>query len=523
MRFFRPTLADALFVLLLLRVLQLGSVDLFNDPGTGWHLRTGGGIVACAAVPIADSYSYTRRGYDWVETQWLADVLMSVAYNLGGYPLLALVTAVLIAALFRWIYRRQVTAGGWPAIAILTTLAAVCAASVHFLARPLVASSIGVPLSFWWATQYARGRVSAKRLWLLVPIAAVWANCHPGVLGGIVTVVICGLGALASAVLPFNGYRRGELAQRGLLLLLAGAGMGAATLVNPYGLDWHLWVLRLMKMKVLAGYVDEWLPPSWADPSTVAAALLVGVAVWGTIVRRKGTALGEALVLGFWTVQGFSSVRHIPLLAMIAALQVGRVLAGATVDWRALRRLGARVPLFSAAIRDAEARTGGGLASLVAVCLSGLVAWSGMQISAVGLHGAGPSADRFSTGAVACLSSKPSVGPIFNDLTHGGTLIHELPDVAVFVDDRFGLYGEDFFLQYRDVVKYPDEFAERALSRWRIETVLIGTHLALCDWLAENEEWREAYRDEVAAVFTKRDPALAANDVPGEQSNCVTP
>ena len=92
-RFCTPTLADAMFVLLLLRVLQLGTTNLFNDPGTGWHLRTGHEILATGAVPVADTYSYTRAGQPWVATQWLADAIMSVAYAVGGYPLLALITA----------------------------------------------------------------------------------------------------------------------------------------------------------------------------------------------------------------------------------------------------------------------------------------------------------------------------------------------------------------------------------------------------------------------------------------------
>lgn len=211
-----PTLADAAFVLLLLRVLQLGATDLFNDPGTGWHLRAGHQIVATGSVPTTDTYSYTRAGRPWVETQWLADVVMALGHAAGGYSLLALISAVLLAGLFRWIYRTQVAGGGWPTVALLITFTAAGAASMHFLARPLLVSLIGIPLCFWWATQYARGQIPAWKVWLLVPIAVVWCNLHPGVLGGMATVGLCGLGLFGASLwsrtrrTPTDSLQRGS-------------------------------------------------------------------------------------------------------------------------------------------------------------------------------------------------------------------------------------------------------------------------------------------------------------------------
>ena len=49
-------------------------------------------------------------------------------------------------------------------------------------------------------------------------------------------------------------------------MLLVAAAMGAATLVNPYGLGWHAWVASLMSMEALGRYVNEWLAPAWNDP-----------------------------------------------------------------------------------------------------------------------------------------------------------------------------------------------------------------------------------------------------------------
>ncbi|HUU82154.1 MAG TPA: hypothetical protein VM243_01500 [Phycisphaerae bacterium] len=502
-----PTLADALFVLLLLRVLQLGATDLFNDPGTGWHLRTGHQIVATGSVPTIDAYSYTRAAQPWVETQWLADVLMALAHAVGGYTLLALISAVLLAGLFRWIYRTQVEAGGWPTIALLITFAAAGAAAMHFLARPLLASSIGVPLCFWWASQYARARIAAWKLWLLVPMAAVWCNLHPGVLGGIATVGLCGFGVLATSLWPMVSRKRPGEWQRGVRLIVVASAMGAATLANPYGVHWHVWVVQLMGSQALPEYVEEWRPLAWHEPAALLGGLLVAVALVATVLRRKRTTGAEALVILFWIFQGFSSARHMPLTAMIVALQLGRILPDLRTHRPLLLRIGRRLPLFSDQIRQTEARTSGGLASLGCVALLAGLSAIGLRLPVLGLGVAGPSPQRFSPGAVAFLRTHAPPGPVFNDLSYGGTLIRDLPGLPVFADDRFGLYGEDFVVQYCRAVFEPEHNAARLLDRWRIRTVLTAAKLPLCTWLDRQPEWTRVFHDQAAAIHVRQPTA----------------
>lgn len=286
-------------------------------------------------------------------------------------------------------------------------------------------------------------------------------------------------------------------------MTVAGA-MAAATLINPYGLGWHGWIGRLMQMRTLPLYVDEWLAPIWHEPTTVAAGLLLLVLVVTRPWRRSRMTGAEAVVVIFWTVQAAGSARHVPLLGLILALQLGRVLKDVRIGWPWLRRLGAKVPIFSDEIRTNETRTPGGLVSLAALAaMAGLLA-SGTTVAAIGLGVAGPPATRFSPQAVAYLRDHPPTGRLFNDVNYGGTLIRDLPAVPVFADDRFGLYGDRFLEQYRAVVLEPADHAAELLDRWSIQTVLIGPHLPLCDWLADDPGWRQGFTDQAAVIFTRR-------------------
>ncbi len=221
--------------------------------------------------------------------------------------------------------------------------------------------------------------------------------------------------------------------------MLIALAMGAATLVNPYGIQWHLWVVQLIGSPTLAKYIDEWRPLPWGASEALLGGLLVAVAVIATAIRRKGTTVAEAVVVLFWVFQGIASTRHVPLAAMIVALQLGRILGGVRTSSPALLRIGRWLPLFSEEIRRNESRAGGGLVSVACVTLLTLLLAAGLEVPAIGLGVAGPPQDRFSDQAVAFLRFNIPAGPLFNDLNYGGTLIRDLPSVPVFVDDRFGL------------------------------------------------------------------------------------
>jgi len=526
----RVTLADVVFLLLLLRVLQLGATALFNDPGTGWHLRTGQEILVTLRVPTFDPFSSTCGGHAWVATQWLGDVVLAWMEGLGGYSLIAVMIAAAIAAVFRWMYRTHVANGGWPAIAVVVTLAASAAASGHFLARPLVATTIGVPLSFWWATQYVRGRGGAGCVWLLVPIAAVWTNCHPGVLGGIATVGLCGVGTVLGSVLKACSAGRldstsgndarlrsvaacwREYCGRGFILLAAAGAMGTATLLNPYGTGWHSWIAKLMAMKSLARYVDEWRPPGWYEPQTLAAGALVVTLVASSVWRRGRIRMGEGVVILFWAAQSTGSARHVPLLGMVVGLQLARALAGGDAGGSAgAIRSGSdwfgRSLLFSEAIRTRETRAGGGLLSAGVVAALVVLLANGVRAPAIGLGTAGPPSSKFSASAVAYLRMHPPVGRMFNDLNYGGTLVHDVPQTKIFADDRFELYGEKFIEAYVGAVLRPGEHAGALLDQWGVDSALVGVHLPICGWLREQPGWTEVYCDATAAVFRRGDRA----------------
>ena len=66
-------------------VLLVSGNRLLNDSDTYWQISMGQWIIDHAALPRADTYSFTKAGEPWTSSSWLAQVLLASAYTMGGW------------------------------------------------------------------------------------------------------------------------------------------------------------------------------------------------------------------------------------------------------------------------------------------------------------------------------------------------------------------------------------------------------------------------------------------------------
>jgi hypothetical protein len=106
-------------------------------------------------------------------------------------------------------------------------------------------------------------------------------------------------------------------------------------------------------------------------------------------------------------------------------------------------------------------------------------------------------------GAVAYVQAERPPGPMFNSYNWGGYLLFMLwPDYPVFVDGRTDLYDDAFLRQYLSTY-VADEGWQESLDEYGIHLVIVETNSLLAKFLRLEPTWQEAYRDEMAAVFTR--------------------
>ena len=153
------------------------SNSLLEDPDTLWHLRTGRWILDHASFPVVDSYSYTAVGQRWISVEWLAEIIFSLAYTIGEWRGVVLLSAFLCAAIIAtlsWYLLRNLRFS----VAIAWTAITAVAISPHFLARPHLFSYLLIVV--WTITivdSYDKTDFKPSTLELCI-IIVIWANMH---------------------------------------------------------------------------------------------------------------------------------------------------------------------------------------------------------------------------------------------------------------------------------------------------------------------------------------------------------
>lgn len=486
-----PSLPDLFLAVVLLAVWGRAEAGqrLLADGDTGWHIRTGELILASGSVPAHDPFSFSRPGEPWFAWEWLADVALALAYRwqeLAGVAGLAILMIGLSAMLlFAWLLRRG--AGFW--IAAVTGLAVCSASSAHFLARPHLFSLLCWVTALWILDEDRRH--PSRRIWLLVPCAAVWANLHGG--------FIAWLGTLALLVLvSVVGRNRPEASRYGLLLVLS----AAATLVNPYGWRLHQHVLAYLSSPWIQNSVQEYQSPSFRSESMLVFAilLLAGVAAASRALARREWFEG-ALVFG-WALAALWSTRHIPIYAMAAAPVIAaewgrwwRERAARSAPRSRIRILWEIGQLFGRRWRP----------SLWASVLGALVFWALLPARVSFAESRFPVA---AVSATAGLLAPGSAAPrILTSDQWGDYLIFRLyPRQRVFYDGRSDFYGSELGREYQQLQAAGPRWPE-ILARYDFEILLLPIEWPLVRVLERDPGWHLVYRDAVAQLMTRR-PSL---------------
>jgi len=505
--------ATAVFVGVLLFLMVAGRSRFFRDPGTFWHVRFGQQMLQTGELIRHDSCSFTMPGKPWVPTQWAAECAMALIHRLAGWDGLLLATAVILAAVYAWIAGRSDRAGLHPlGIVALTVL--VLAASAHqFHVRPLVVSIALLGPTFALLVDVEARVVPLRRLWWLVPLFALWANLHGGVLGGLGTVglVVGGwtLARMLGRSSPLES-RRQVAAAAGLV-----AACTIATLVNPYGLELPRTWLRVLSLP-LADLVQEHAPLWRAGGVELTATLVLAgvyVVVLAGVLPRQPRAVW--LLPLVWFGLAMMRNRHAPLFAVTAAVALVDMLP--QTRWAAwlARDDWLRLPGKDANRTARRRGWRGALIPATVVALALLLQTAAVSVPVLGRGWTRLDPSRWPTALRDELAqidqasaTRPAPIRIFNDDCFGGFLIYYTPHLKIFVDDRFELYGRQFLEAFVDAKQNDPARLEPWAREYGIEYALVPSGSRLDGYLRAAEAWTPiGPRTPAATLYRRQDTA----------------
>jgi hypothetical protein len=511
-----PSIADLIFVALLgTLVFTPLSVRLLGDAGIGWHIRAGQQILATHAVPRVDSFS-TQIQKPWIAWEWLYDVIVGWLESSAGLNGVVWFTAIVIATVFAVLFQLLVKRGTNVVIALLLTLLAMSASTIHFLARPHVVSWLCTLVWFWIldSTESAAPR-SNRNLWLLPLLVLIWVNVHGGFLLGFGLLGVFWVGSLWTW-LRFRDSRIEESFQkiaagkRARALALVGLASAAASFVNPYGWNLHAHIYSYLSNRFLMEHIEEFQSPNFHGMAQKCFLMLLLIAIAALAARAQKLTLSGILVVLFAVSAGLYASRNVPASSILLALMIGPMIP-------AFGRTS-----FVERMRGVDFMMRGHLWPITATVATLGIAIHGARAGSAQLMNAHFDAQRMPVAAVGFLHDQEAPALAANDASAarlpqcrphsavlspdywGGYLIYRLyPDNKVVIDDRHDFYGEGFLTEYLTMVHVEPGWGK--FLQWRGACLLLPTKAALAQILTETPAWKTAYRDDVAVVFVRTD------------------
>jgi hypothetical protein len=232
-----------------------------------WQLATGRWIVEHRALPLTDPFALASTRGEWIDGEWLYEVVLYGAHSLLGLNGLSFVKGLLCAAIFTcaFLFARR---NGDEGTALLATSVAFAGAAPLLDLRPSAVAALLVVLM-----------LGARKTWAKVLITIVWVNVHP------------------SALLA-------PIAGRSPWCLLA-------LLVNPHGYKAILAPIELTAFVNSGAFVNaEWLPSLPGQFPLLYLSIAAAIALYAMQPKRDWVRVALLAMFAFLAVR---HVRNQPL------------------------------------------------------------------------------------------------------------------------------------------------------------------------------------------------------------------
>ncbi|MFL5241917.1 MAG: hypothetical protein ACJ8FY_07395 [Gemmataceae bacterium] len=474
-----------LLIIALYAIPIVATVRAITDLDIWWHLRVGQWIVENQAVPTTDHFALPTAHSPWIAYSWLFEVLVYWLYQhfglLGLVAYRVILSLAIMASLHRLIAKRE------PRLLLgcLLAGAAVSAFMQSLNERPWLFTIL---FTIWTldAILDLRSGIITKRVWLLPLAYIVWANLHIQFVYGF---LLLGAACISPAIdrTRYDRFARDAICPLGgpewRRLIVLTTLCVLATLINPYHFRLYGVVYEYATQPGPYRLVVELTAMDFREIWDWLVLGLTGLAVF-SLGRRRGLSVFEILILAGSAYLSFHTRRDSWLVAIVSAA----ILASRN------KESPAAVAQFSITWKRAVGLAGG-LACILALT------FLTKQITEANLHN--EVAKRFPVGAAQFVKHRKLAGPLYNHFNWGGYLIEALPDLAVAIDGRTNLHGDERIARF--------ERTWNGLPGWQADPDLAAAGVIIADCstplanlLRDDDRFQLEYADEVACVFVKK-------------------
>jgi hypothetical protein len=479
------------------------------DTDTWWHLRSGQYILETRSIPTADPFSHTRGGQPWIDHGWLAQTFWYALFALGGWAGLSLGLAALVTIAFGLVWLATPGDQHAPGSSCVTTwtvsqgyirafsiiLGAITSA-VIWVARPQMVSFLLAGLVLLMLERYKRA--GQRWVYAMPLVTLAWANIHGGYA---IAFMLLAAYVVGETFNRLTGHRDDPVLSWRQINVLIGVAVVSFSVVaiNPHG--WQMWIypFRTVGIGALRDYIQEWRSPNFHLTMTwpFVAMLMLTLAAMGRSPRRVDWT--DLALVGMWGAGSLFAARNIGIFGLMVTPILARY-AGAA--WGHYLPVGQR-PRGTGQAPAAKRRLAFAWLNWLLLGLVVLAALVKINLALAPSAVAQVEEETLPYGAVRFIQAESLPGPMFNSYNWGGYLIFRLwPEYPVYIDGRTDLYDDAFIRRYLNVMVAGDGW-EQTLEDDGINLVLVESGSTPAKFLRHDLDWTEAYRDEIAVVFTR--------------------
>jgi hypothetical protein len=448
---------------------SMATIDL------AYQIRAGNIMLDTHRVLRTDLFTFTESGRPWLNQQWGGEILLALLFRAGGWAVIDLARAVIVATSFWLLYLACRARGAGIRPAAWLSLGALLVAIYGFVPRPQMFAFLLFALTLW---------IVAKRihhpplLWLLPPVTLVWANLHgsfillPGVL-----------------FLTWLEDRQKDEPWARTTALAALACVAAAT-VNPYGLRIWRYVIDLSTNPEVRRTIEEWQPPRPTTPigfvffaSVIAVAAIV-------VHHRRLISWPRLLTLAAFFVIGATAVRGIIWWALAAPIMIADVFPDRTVP------------------KDEPRAVNTAIGVLLAVVAVGFLPWfrplfTSTANSGTATDGLLSYSPNFYTSVVA--ARVPPGARIFVSEIWASWFEFQVPQDPVMIDPRIELFSTAIWNDYDDISNAADG-GEQILARWKVDVLALSDvqQPDLISAIRNDPNWDVLYEDHNGVLLIRK-------------------
>ncbi len=451
-----------------------------------YHTKTGEIILRNLSVPDHDIFSFTAPNLEWINHQWLSQVLLAVGHHFLGDSGFDIFMFVFILSPLLMLYILLEKNNVSLPVRVFTLCFALSLLSQRAEPRPFLITDFFMTLTVLIGSNYP------KFLFLFPFFTMIGANAH----GGYIIVLFVSEFFLAMNLLKSISEKNDRDARRSILILVLNL---CAPLVNPNGFKILRLPFQFLSKDVFKVALREWRPFEYdytrlQDNMLVLYGFLSLASLFFILnqfsrsqtpserIRHFQSLLPLITGLGLMAL----AVRNIDLFAILTALAVSKTLDAWMESFESKK-----IPQSAMA------------ASTVVFSLL-LVA---SQINEVHSRARGWLQKIYPFGACEFIKNNHIKGNIYNPCGWGSFIIYaNYPDIKVSLDGRAEVYGEISFILNEFMANNPTPQLD-VFDKMNVDLVLLDYTIKsnIYQYLFNNQsKWALVYWDDAGLLYLRR-------------------